>query len=84
MQATAPMYRLLQGDVGSGKTALALLAALAVIADGAERLASSRMYRLQVPLEFDNPNTLMSDGVPPTVLPGSLYGAGGAGATKLA
>jgi len=38
MQAGAPMYRLLQGDVGSGKTALALLAALAVIADGAQVL----------------------------------------------
>ena len=36
MRADAPMYRLLQGDVGSGKTALALLAALAVIADGGQ------------------------------------------------
>jgi ATP-dependent DNA helicase RecG len=33
-----PMYRLLHGDVGSGKTALALIAALAVIADGAQVL----------------------------------------------
>lgn len=33
MRAPAPMYRLLQGDVGSGKTALALIAALAVIAE---------------------------------------------------
>ncbi len=38
LQAAAPMYRLLQGDVGSGKTALALLACLAVIADGAQAL----------------------------------------------
>jgi ATP-dependent DNA helicase RecG len=38
LQAPAPMYRLLQGDVGSGKTALALVAALAVIADGAQVL----------------------------------------------
>ncbi|MDA3962153.1 MAG: helicase-related protein, partial [Planctomycetota bacterium] len=38
MQAPEPMYRLLQGDVGSGKTALALLAALAVIAEGAQVL----------------------------------------------
>jgi ATP-dependent DNA helicase RecG len=33
-----PMFRLLQGDVGSGKTALALIASLAVIADGAQTL----------------------------------------------
>lgn len=32
-QQPQPMYRLLQGDVGSGKTALALVSALAVIAD---------------------------------------------------
>ncbi len=36
LQATAPMYRLLNGDVGSGKTAVALLAMLAVVADGAQ------------------------------------------------
>ena len=38
MQAASPMYRLLQGDVGSGKTALALLACLAVIADRAQAM----------------------------------------------
>ena len=38
LQATSPMYRLLQGDVGSGKTALALLACLAVIADRAQAM----------------------------------------------
>ena len=38
LQAPTPMYRLLQGDVGSGKTAVALLAALAVVADGAQAL----------------------------------------------
>jgi len=38
IQAPTPMYRLLHGDVGSGKTALALLAALAVIADGGQVL----------------------------------------------
>ena len=36
MQSGTPMYRLLAGDVGSGKTALTLVAALAVIADGAQ------------------------------------------------
>ena len=36
MQAPHPMYRLLQGDVGSGKTAIALISALAVIADGGQ------------------------------------------------
>lgn len=36
LQQATPMYRLLQGDVGSGKTALALLSALAVIADGGQ------------------------------------------------
>ncbi len=38
VQAATPMYRLVHGDVGSGKTALALLAALAVIADGGQVL----------------------------------------------
>jgi ATP-dependent DNA helicase RecG len=38
LQQPQPMYRLLHGDVGSGKTALALLAALAVIADGGQVL----------------------------------------------
>ncbi len=33
VQQPAPMYRLLQGDVGSGKTALALLTMLAAIAE---------------------------------------------------
>jgi len=36
LQSDAPMYRLLHGDVGSGKTALAVMAALAVIADGGQ------------------------------------------------
>jgi ATP-dependent DNA helicase RecG len=36
LQATTPMYRLLNGDVGSGKTAVALLAMLAVVADGGQ------------------------------------------------
>jgi len=36
LQASTPMYRLLNGDVGSGKTAVALLAMLAVVADGAQ------------------------------------------------
>ncbi len=36
LQRGAPLYRLLQGDVGSGKTALALVTALAVIADGGQ------------------------------------------------
>jgi ATP-dependent DNA helicase RecG len=36
LQATTPMYRLLGGDVGSGKTAVALLAMLAVVADGGQ------------------------------------------------
>jgi ATP-dependent DNA helicase RecG len=38
MQNAQPMYRLLHGDVGSGKTALAFIALLAVIADGAQGL----------------------------------------------
>ncbi|HYE03883.1 MAG TPA: helicase-related protein [Planctomycetota bacterium] len=38
LQAPAPMYRLLQGDVGSGKTALALVAALMVVAERAQAL----------------------------------------------
>ncbi len=38
MRAPEPMCRLLQGDVGSGKTALALIACLAVIAEGAQAL----------------------------------------------
>jgi len=38
LRAAQPMYRLLQGDVGSGKTALALITALAVVADGAQVL----------------------------------------------
>ncbi len=36
LQASTPMYRLLNGDVGSGKTAVALLAMLAVVADGGQ------------------------------------------------
>ena len=36
LQSSTPMYRLLNGDVGSGKTAVALLAMLAVVADGAQ------------------------------------------------
>ncbi len=38
LQAPAPMYRLLQGDVGSGKTAVALVAMLMVIAERAQAL----------------------------------------------
>lgn len=38
LRSAAPMYRLLHGDVGSGKTAVALVASLAVIADGAQAL----------------------------------------------
>ncbi len=34
LQSTQPMYRLLQGDVGSGKTIVALIAALIVIRSG--------------------------------------------------
>jgi len=34
MQGPAPMMRLLQGDVGSGKTAVALLALLAAAGSG--------------------------------------------------
>jgi len=36
LRASLPMYRLLQGEVGSGKTALAFLAAHAVIAGGGQ------------------------------------------------
>lgn len=36
LQAPTPMYRLLNGDVGSGKTAVALMAMLAVVADGGQ------------------------------------------------
>ena len=36
LQSTTPMYRLLNGDVGSGKTAVALLAMLAVVAGGGQ------------------------------------------------
>ncbi len=38
LAAPQPMYRLLHGEVGSGKTALALLASLAVIAGGGQVL----------------------------------------------
>jgi ATP-dependent DNA helicase RecG len=38
MREAAPMCRLLSGDVGSGKTALALIACLAVIAEGGQAL----------------------------------------------
>jgi len=38
MQRPEPMWRLLNGDVGSGKTAVALVAALAVIAEKAQVL----------------------------------------------
>jgi ATP-dependent DNA helicase RecG len=38
MRAPAPMCRLLHGDVGSGKTALALIACLVVIAEGGQAL----------------------------------------------
>src|SRR5947208_16358495 len=34
LQTQRPMYRLLQGDVGSGKTIVALIAALIVIRNG--------------------------------------------------
>ena len=36
LQSSTPMYRLLNGDVGSGKTAVALLAMLAVVAGGGQ------------------------------------------------
>ena len=38
MRTPAPMCRLLHGDVGSGKTALALIACLVVIAEGGQAL----------------------------------------------
>ena len=38
LAAPSPMYRLLHGEVGSGKTALALLASLAVVAGGGQVL----------------------------------------------
>jgi len=34
LQSSRPMYRLLQGDVGSGKTIVALIAAMIVIRNG--------------------------------------------------
>lgn len=53
MQGPAPMMRLLQGDVGSGKTAVALLALLAAAGSGWQGA-------LMAPTEVRHPD------VPPT------------------
>ena len=55
LQSSQPMYRLLQGDVGSGKTIVALIAAIIVIRNGhqvallapTEILASSTTQRIR-------------------------------------
>lgn len=76
MQKTQPMNRLVEGDVGSGKTVVATMAAIMVMAKGYQaalmaptellaRQHAETIYNLLKPLELQNEVALLVGGMKP-------------------
>jgi ATP-dependent DNA helicase RecG len=76
MQKTSPMNRLVEGDVGSGKTVVAAMAAVMAIAEGYQavlmaptellaRQHADTLYRLLEPLNMHTKLTLLVGGMKP-------------------
>ncbi|MGK2856202.1 MAG: ATP-dependent DNA helicase RecG [Thermoanaerobaculia bacterium] len=75
MRSSRPMYRLLQGDVGSGKTIVALVAALIAIANG-HQVALLAPTEVLAEQHFRKIRQLVDvAGIPVVRLSGSMTGA---------